>query len=342
MHIVVTLGPPVAFIAQRAKTFVLLPYSFPYKGSGCFTSRTALRAGDWVQVRSLSEILATLDSDGKLDSLPFMPEMIRFCGKKFMVAKRAEKTCFDHVQRRMDNAVHLADLRCDGSAHDGCQSACLLFWREDWLKRVSDPIDDKSSLSSTSGAATDSDAEHKLHTRTIVPGRGLTYVCQATELEKASKGELKLWNLDQYYREIRAGNVGWPEVKHLLRWSLAWFQWWIFRHTSNKQTTPASGKQNIVTGDLVEIRSKKEIFHSLTKTGTHLGLTFSAEMLTFTGKRYRVLGKVDRLIDERTGRMKVLKNNCLILDSVICRGHCTLCPRAEFLFWRDEWLTRVQ
>jgi hypothetical protein len=321
---------------------VFQPRSSSNNDSGHLKSRPPLRAGDWVTVRSLPEILATLDSDGKLDSLPFMPEMIRFCGRKFVVAKRAEKTCVGGKQRRMSNAVHLADVRCDGNAHDGCQSACLLFWREDWLTRVSDPIDDGASLSSNHGATTDSSVEHKLHTRTVLEDRSVTYVCQATELQRASKGELNLWNLDQYYREIRAGNVGWVEIKHLLRWSLAWFQWRFSRHTITKPSTPAAEKQNIATGDLVEIRPKKDIRRTLTQDGKHRGLAFSAEMLTFTGKRYRVLDKVDRVIDEKTGRMKVLKNNCLILESVICRGHCTLCPRAEFLFWREEWLMRVQ
>jgi hypothetical protein len=321
---------------------VFQQHSPPINDSGCPKSRAPLRAGDWVRVRSLPEILATLDSDGRLDSLPFMPEMIRFCGKKFAVAKRAEKTCVAGTQRRMSNAVHLADVRCDGSAHDGCQSACLLFWREDWLKRVSDPINSGANLSLSNGAATDSSVEHRLKTRTVLQDGSVTYICQATELQKASKGELKLWNLDQYYREICAGNVGWVEVRHLLRWLLAWFEWRFFRHTPKKQATPAAEKQNISTGDLVEIRPKKEIWRTFTRDGKHRGLAFSAEMLTFTGKRYRVLDKVDRVIDEKTGRMKLLKNNCLILDSVICRGHCTLCPRAEYLFWREEWLMRIQ
>ena len=34
------------------------------------------RAGDWVEVRSKEEILATLDKKGQLDSMPFMPEML--------------------------------------------------------------------------------------------------------------------------------------------------------------------------------------------------------------------------------------------------------------------------
>ena len=35
-----------------------------------------LKAGDVVEVRSREEILGTLDSHGRLDGLPFMPEKI--------------------------------------------------------------------------------------------------------------------------------------------------------------------------------------------------------------------------------------------------------------------------
>ena len=52
-----------------------------------------LRVGDIVEVRSQSEILATLDENGELDSLPFMPEMLRYCGQRLPVYKVAHKTC---------------------------------------------------------------------------------------------------------------------------------------------------------------------------------------------------------------------------------------------------------
>src|SRR5215467_6870227 len=69
-----------------------------------------LRVGDWVEVRSREEILATLDEKGCLDNLPFMPEMFAFCGKRFQVYKRAHKTCdtvFPVRERRLIAAVHL-------------------------------------------------------------------------------------------------------------------------------------------------------------------------------------------------------------------------------------------
>ena len=39
-----------------------------------------LRAGDWVEVRSKEEILRSLDKKGRLEELPFMPQMFEYCG----------------------------------------------------------------------------------------------------------------------------------------------------------------------------------------------------------------------------------------------------------------------
>src|SRR5947208_4054776 len=96
-----------------------------------------LRAGDVVEIRSEREILTTLDERGKLDGLPFMPEMLQFCGTRTRVFRRADKTCdtvISYTSRRLTNTVHLADLRCDGQRHGGCQAGGWPSWREAWLR----------------------------------------------------------------------------------------------------------------------------------------------------------------------------------------------------------------
>ena len=57
-----------------------------------------LRVGDLVEVRSAEEIRATLDEHGELDDLPFMPEMLAFCGRRLTVHKVAHKLC-DNISR---------------------------------------------------------------------------------------------------------------------------------------------------------------------------------------------------------------------------------------------------
>src|SRR4051794_10435898 len=102
-----------------------------------------LSAGDWVEVRSKEEILATLDANGRLEGLPFMPQMFKWCGQRFQVNKRAHKTCDtvtgyntgEWVGRGLPNAVH-SGLRWDGGAFGGWQGACLIFWKDAWLAPV--------------------------------------------------------------------------------------------------------------------------------------------------------------------------------------------------------------
>ena len=87
-----------------------------------------LRIGEVVEVRSEEEILATLDENGELDGLPFMPEMLAWCGRRVRVHKLALKLC-DTIDwtgiYRMRDAVHLEASRCDGQAHGGCQAGCM-------------------------------------------------------------------------------------------------------------------------------------------------------------------------------------------------------------------------
>jgi len=52
-----------------------------------------LKAGEWVRVLSKEEILATLDKNGRYEELPFMPQMLQYCGQKLRVARRAHKLC---------------------------------------------------------------------------------------------------------------------------------------------------------------------------------------------------------------------------------------------------------
>lgn len=50
-------------------------------------------ASDWVEVLDKEDIFKTLDKDGQLDGLPFMPHMFKYCGQRFRIYKSAYKTC---------------------------------------------------------------------------------------------------------------------------------------------------------------------------------------------------------------------------------------------------------
>src|ERR1700693_1556421 len=50
--------------------------------------------GDLVEVKAPDEIVQTLDAEGASDHLPFMPEMLEFCGRRFRVSRRVLTICF--------------------------------------------------------------------------------------------------------------------------------------------------------------------------------------------------------------------------------------------------------
>ena len=108
--------------------------------------------------------------------------------------------------------------------------------------------------------------------------------------------------------------------------------------------TPAR-KLDLQPGELVRVRSYKEILETLTENGFNRGMVFDAETVPFCGGTYRVLRRVDRLIDEKTGKMNVLKNECIVLDGVACQACYAafrrFCPRSIYSYWREIWLERA-
>lgn len=98
-----------------------------------------LEPGELVEIRSEKEILNTLNRDGKLKGLRFTPEMSRYCGKRVRVYKKIRKIIIEttgELRTMKSPTVLLEGVICDGSAHGGCERACFLYWREEWLKRV--------------------------------------------------------------------------------------------------------------------------------------------------------------------------------------------------------------
>lgn len=317
------------------------------------TSAGPLHVGDRVRVRSAAEILATLDDDGRLAGMPFMPEMLRWCGSTLPVRARADKTC-DTIEfgrlRRLNSTVHLDDLRCDGSAHGGCQAGCLLFWREEWLER-----DGEAGPAGATGQAADTSVLDRAAGRQAEDGP--RYSCQATEVLRASR-PLAWWGPRQYLDDVSSGNVGLPRLLHGLAV-------WLFNmgQALSKRVLPAalrfrrgqwypfiigSGRRgpratlDLQPGELVQVRPLPEILATLDNGGRLHGLTFDGEMTPYCGGTYRVERRVERLIDEGSGRMIHMTRDAIVLADVVCDGRYHLfCPRAVFPYWREEWLRRL-
>jgi hypothetical protein len=317
-----------------------------------------LRPGDTVEVRPPAEILATLDADGALDSVPFMPEMLRYVGRRFTVSKRVEKIC-DTVagtggSLRMRGTVFLDDLRCDGSGHGGCQAGCRIYWKERWLRRVDD----------TEGAGKPEpapEATKRLEERVRRGSRVVrapngrppaeVYRCQATEAFAATT-PLKLYDPGQYLREIASGNVS---FRRFLRVATRAVTQRVGRKLGVTAHVPIDPQGDghipapplaLQPGDWVEVKSAEEIALTLDRRGRNRGLVFDTEMLPYCGRTFRVRDRVQRIINEATGEMIEMKHDCLILDGVVCSGDRSaqrwFCPRAIYPFWREEWLRRIE
>jgi hypothetical protein len=318
-----------------------------------------LRPGDVVEVRSATEILATLDGDASLDNMPFMPEMARLAGRRFTVSRRVDKIC-DTINgtgsRRMRETVYLEDLRCDGSGHGGCQAGCKLYWKEAWLRRVDD--DAVGATQPPAAETRDEWAAAELERLAAVgtrPARGDAaddpdlWRCQATEAFKAS-GPLKTSNLPQYWRELRNGNHA---ILRFLFVATRGFFLEIGRRTGIVKPFPLTGPGtktgpaglNLQPGELVRVRSREEIAATLDETGHNRRLSFDREMAPYCGQTMRVQDRVERIIEDSNGRMLKLPKDCLILDGAVCSGErtagCWFCPREIYSFWREAWVERV-
>lgn len=320
--------------------------------------------GETIEVRSAAEIAKTLDESGCLDKLPFMPEMAQYCGRQFSVYRRADKTCDTVNQtggRRLYDTVHLSNVRCDGSAHGGCEASCLLFWKEDWLKRS------KSTESFGVEELPDDEAfVEQLQAQTTSRDDVNLYTCQATALPEYTT-LLHWWDVRQYVRDLRTGNTS---VSRFIRvMCLATFRALLrlgigarfliysynkFQKLRNGQPYPVIAgqltqtpieKKNLQPGELVRVKSLTDITRTLDKQSKNRGMRFDPEMVKFCGGTYRVAKRVEKIIEEKSGRMLHFGTPSVILEDVFCHSevsNCRLfCPRSIVSYWREIWLDRV-
>ena len=67
------------------------------------------------------------------------------------------------------------------------------------------------------------------------------------------------------------------------------------------------------------------------------------DMIAFCGRQAIVHHRVELRIDEHTGELKRLRNPCVVLDSIACRGaYHRFCPRGIDSYWREVWLRRSE
>ena len=321
-----------------------------------------LRVGELVEVRSEAEILATLDGRGELESLPFMPEMLQFCGRRFRVDKLAVKLC-DTIgstgMYRMRNAVHLEGLRCDGQAHGGCQAGCLLYWKEAWLRRV--PSDGREPAGPPPSPRR-SACSPRWWRRPARPGAGPPaeelFSCQATELLRAAPERVPSWDVSQYVLDVGRATPACSlrsapspsgcstSTRTSAAGSCRGHCGSGAEHGCPSSTgswrRPRTARSTCNPGNWCGSGARKQIISTLDGNNSNRGLSFDPEMLWYCGRQARVLRRVERIVDERTGKLLRLKRPCIVLEGVTCRGaYHRCCPRADYPYWREIWLERV-
>ena len=293
--------------------------------------------GDLVEVSSAAEILSTLDANGTLGKLPFMPEMLAFCGREFRVSRRAFKTCVDdRDMRELDDTVFLEDVRCDGASHGGCDRGCLIFWKTDWLKPV--------------GAALPQDdrAEARMSEADLVSlaSRDGQFFCQSTEIINASR-PLPWWNVRQYFWDLKYNRVPLTLIarsvfiasynKVAARLKLRAWGSVAGCATAGNLSRPL----NLRPGEFVRVKPLSHIKTTLDHEGKNQHLLFAPAMASFCGQVLQVRDRVENIVLEATPRQRKITET-VVLEGATCDGVChRLCPRQSLLFWRECWLERV-
>jgi hypothetical protein len=196
------------------------------------------------------------------------------------------------------------------------------------------------------------------------------YVCQSTNLLQASK-PLPWWNLRQYFLDITTRNYSPGHVFRVLCLASLWrllrhtpvayrmlesfynrMHRWLIRRPSpyvtgkiRTGTATPTLRLNLTPGELVRVKTKGEIEETVDESGKNRGLSFDKEMAPFCNSVVKVHKPVERIIDESTGRMRHMKQRCIMLEGVVCKagysGHRLMCPRAIPSYWREIWLERA-
>lgn len=300
-------------------------------------------SGDVVEIRSAEEIAATLDENGCYEGLSFMPEMRQFCGRRFRVFKRADKICVETRYymdlRRLADTVTLEEVRCDGGEHDGCQRMCMIFWKERWLKPAPtlapEPPPDWLAIMAA-----------RKPVELPPPDPDKTYSCQATSLASATQ-PLRIWDVRHYVRDLRSkalqpkdlGKALFTTVYNKVSRARGGRDYGMLVGT---QTKTPSGSLGLVPGDLVRIKTKRQVEATLDASGKNRGMYFGNEEASrHCGNAFRVLTPITRMILEDSGKMRAIKSTVL-LQGTACSGLCFHgCSRHGHPMWREVWLERA-
>jgi hypothetical protein len=300
-----------------------------------------LRVGTKVTVKSADEILATLDSNGRFEGLPWMPQMVDLCGKSATIVRWVTSSCVPTedgvVYGGVTDAVLLDVGHCDGGSFGGCQMGCPLIWKTAWLRnQVAADLRDHESHDAADAAET----LGKLAGENAIDLDGRAK-CQATQLVQITiphRGSV----VGQYSTEMKLNGLSMSTIAtSFCSGVLGRLSGASAGISGDLKRTPVVDLQ-LQPGDLVKVKSKQEIIKTLNAAGKNRGLWFDPIMLRYCGQELTVTKRVTTLVDESTGQIRQLKVPSVVLDDLRCDSNQRrFCSRLLQLFWREAWLERV-
>ena len=149
--------------------------------------------------------------------------------------------------------------------------------------------------------------------------RPTAYFCQASELFKVTNTLTRRDQLKRCVYEVRTGQCGAVEM---VRRVAIWLFWRIRRrllgeYPHGRHTSTPTGSLDLKPGEWVEVQPMKSICETLSPKGLNRGLSFSPDMRLACGRCYRVNDRVDRIIEDGTGKMRHLQNT-VSLEGSLC------------------------
>jgi len=110
---------------------------------------------------------------------------------------------------------------------------------------------------------------------------------------------------------------------------------------------------DLQSGEPVRVKSRAAVVATLDDQRSNRGLKICSEMTRCCGAPAEVRDRVDRVINERTGEMREIRNTVTIQNlrgkmmttrdmECLCFGELGDCPRGELMYWREIWLERAK